>query len=137
MDHRDVAGYFSSVLKNVDAQRMTATFTVEDDDGNEVEHTVRLKFEVCDTCNGRGSHVNPSIDAHGLSREDFDDDPDFEEDYFSGRYDVPCAECHGARVTPAIDPERNSKELVALIEDREAAEWEYARTCAKEREMGY
>jgi hypothetical protein len=45
--------------------------------------------------------VNPSIDSHGLSREDFDQDPDFEEDYFSGVYDVPCYVCSGARVVKA------------------------------------
>lgn len=59
-------------------------------------------YEVCGTCDGKGKHVNPSIDAHGLSREDFDEDPGFREDYFSGRYDIQCNECHGARVTPVV-----------------------------------
>jgi hypothetical protein len=56
------------------------------------------KFEVCPRCEGRGKHVNPAIDGHGLSAEDFDQDPDFREDYFSGVYDVPCYECKGDRV---------------------------------------
>jgi hypothetical protein len=58
-------------------------------------------YEVCPRCRGEGKHVNPSIDSHGLSREDFDQDPDFEEDYFSGVYDVPCYVCSGARVVKA------------------------------------
>ena len=59
---------------------------------------MRKQFAVCPTCDGNGTHVNPSIDAHGLSREDFDGDPDFEESYFAGDYDVSCAECGGQRV---------------------------------------
>jgi hypothetical protein len=58
-------------------------------------------YEVCPRCRGEGKHVNPSIDSHGLTREDFDQDPDFEEDYFSGVYDVPCYVCSGARVVKA------------------------------------
>lgn len=63
------------------------------------------RFVVCDTCGGKGSHVNPSIDAHGITQEEFDEDPEFRENYFSGAYDVPCYECHGKRVVPEIDEE--------------------------------
>ena len=71
---------------------------------------IPVKYEVCETCEGKGKHVNPSIDSHGLSREDFDDDPDFAEDYMSGRYDVPCNECHGNRVALVVDEERATQE---------------------------
>lgn len=67
---------------------------------NVLHHSSRGAFAVCPTCEGRGSHVNPGIDAEGLSAEDFAEDPDFEESYFRGDYDVPCAECGGARVVP-------------------------------------
>ena len=60
---------------------------------------------VCPTCGGEGKHVNPSIDAHGLSREDFDEDPDFARDYMSGVYDVPCYECRGNNVVDVLDEE--------------------------------
>ena len=136
MDHRDVAGHYRPVLANVDIKHMRATFTVEDE-GGEVEHTVRLTFAVCGTCEGRGSHVNPSIDAGGLTGEDFDDDPDFAEDYRSGRYDVPCAECHGERVVPVVDEQANAAELVALYQEREREAWADARATAHEREHGY
>ena len=58
---------------------------------------------VCPLCDGRGTHVNPAIDGHGLSHEDFAADPDFAESYFAGVYDVRCEYCHGARVVDEVD----------------------------------
>lgn len=63
---------------------------------------VPAKFEMCQTCEGRGVHVNPAIDGNGLTQEDFDNDPDFAEDYFSGSYDQTCNECNGLRVSPTL-----------------------------------
>ena len=62
---------------------------------------VSFKYEVCPFCEGRGKHVNPSIDSNGLTSEDFDD-RDFAEDYAEGAYDVTCYECHGKKVVPEI-----------------------------------
>ena len=67
-------------------------------EGGEDEIKIPAKYEVCPNCEGKGSHVNRAIDGHGLSREDFDEDPDFREDYMSGVYDVPCDQCKGTRV---------------------------------------
>jgi predicted methyltransferase len=58
----------------------------------------REKFILCPVCEGRGVTVNPSIDAHGLTRADFAEDPEFERDYFSGMYDITCRACNGKRV---------------------------------------
>lgn len=55
-------------------------------------------FTVCPTCDGHGKHVSPSVDANGIGQDEFDDDPDFAEAYFGGRYDVPCYQCSGQRV---------------------------------------
>lgn len=66
---------------------------------------VRAKYEVCPTCRGKGSHVNRAIDGNGLTREDFDENPGFFEDYMSGVYDVPCEECNGLRVVLVADQE--------------------------------
>ena len=63
---------------------------------------IRVKLEVCITCRGRGVIVNPSIDGNGLSREDFEQDPDFMEEYMSGVYDIQCPECHGRNVSPEV-----------------------------------
>jgi len=56
------------------------------------------EYEVCPVCRGKGTTVNPSIDAHGLTREDFAEDPDFAEMYWSGGFDQPCRACDGLRV---------------------------------------
>lgn len=71
-----------------------------EDAGLDPEAPVQVRFEVCPLCDGKGKHVNPSIDAHGLSREDFDEDPDFEESYFRGDYDQRCNLCNGEKVVP-------------------------------------
>jgi hypothetical protein len=85
---------------------MTATFELENEDGDEVEFERAFKWEVCDVCRGRGTHVNPSIDAdHGITAEEFADDPQFKEDYFGGVYDQTCNQCRGKRVVPELrDP---------------------------------
>jgi hypothetical protein len=67
-------------------------------------------WEVCPLCEGKGTHVNPSIDAHGLTAEDFYEDPDFAEDYVSGLYDQACNECHGRTTVRAVDWDAVSKE---------------------------
>lgn len=82
---------------------LTVKHKLYNDDGDEEWVVLPAKYEVCDRCQGRGSHVNPSIDGHGLSQEDFDEDPDFREDYFSGRYDVACYSCGGLRVVLTED----------------------------------
>lgn len=57
-------------------------------------------------------HVYPSIDCGGLSREDFDEDPEFEEGYFSGQYDVACNACGGRTTVREVDESRLSPELL-------------------------
>lgn len=59
---------------------------------------VPSKFEVCPKCEGNGKFVNPSIDSHGISAQEFAEDPDFAEQYFSGVFDKTCDECGGLRV---------------------------------------
>lgn len=101
------------------------------------ERSFPAKFEVCDTCDGKGTHVNPSIDSHGLSAEDFAEDPDFAEDYMSGAYDVTCAECHGERVVPVVDWDRVSQADRELIERTITEHYNSQREQAHERRMGY
>jgi hypothetical protein len=94
-----------------DEHAMTAVVFAGDDDFDEGDDShlpivVPVVWSVCWTCDGNGRHVNPSIDGNGLSREDFEDDPDFAEDYRRGVYDVTCSECGGKRVSPALDRDR-------------------------------
>ena len=61
--------------------------------------------EVCSRCRGEGVHDHPAF-SNGLTQEDFDEDPDFLEDYRAGVYDVPCEECRGLRVVDVIDEDK-------------------------------
>jgi len=82
------------------------------------QETFPINFSVCPVCRGRGTHVNPSIDSHGLSREDFENDPDFAEDYFSGVYDVVCYECDGANVVAEVLWDSLSERKKEIINER-------------------
>ena len=75
------------------------------------------KWIVCPVCDGEGKTVNPNIDSHGLTAEDFYEDPDFAEEYMSGTYDITCRGCKGQRV---VTKERIEK-LQQNAEDRELA----------------
>lgn len=116
---------------------------VETADGTDVE-TVEVVFpahyEVCDRCRGEGRHVNPSVDGHGISAEEFAEDPDFEEAYFSGVYDVTCEACKGNRVVEVMnDPETftpEQKELLAKLEKQWEDEAADRRMHEAERRMG-
>lgn len=116
----------------------------EDDNGNIFsDESVELpaRFEVCDLCNGKGKHTNPSIDCCGLTREDFAEDPDFAESYFAGHYDVTCNQCNGNRVSPVIDEDQIPKEgkmrtLLKAYYLGLADDAAYEAKCIAERIMG-
>jgi len=126
-----------SLVLSVDEKRMQATLRDPDGDGDEEWGEVPCRYDVCPTCQGRGRHVNPSVDCDGLTADDFAEDPDFATDYLDGCYDVPCFECDGNRVVvvldrDAIDPadlERIDRWNAARARDRQEAMWE--------RRMGY
>lgn len=75
--------------------------------------TVSVEFVVCPSCRGKGKYVNPSIDAHGISAEEFNEDEDFRESYIRGDYDIQCVLCDGEKVIPVpTDPA-----LVKIIDE--------------------
>jgi hypothetical protein len=129
--------------ESADEDRMTITFlSMVDDPAHplsycEDEITVPAKYGVCETCDGKGKHVNPSIDAHGLSAEDFDEDPGFREDYFSGVYDQECNECYGRRVSFVVDESRCTPDQLKAVYASQEGHDSYERQCAAERRMGY
>ncbi len=113
------------------------TVSVNDEDGDgDMEVEVPSKKEVCDRCRGEGSHVNPSIDGNGLTAEDFAEDPDFEESYFAGHYDVQCEECGGVRVVDVIDYEQLNEEQKGWVEQYEKQQQCRAQERAYERRYG-
>jgi predicted methyltransferase len=95
----------------------------------EEEHGKLPKHKiVCPTCDGDGTHVNPAVDGNGISPDQFREDPDFEEAYFSGVYDVRCEECEGKNVVEVIDED--------LLEKNEelASEWfDWVESWAEDR----
>ncbi len=121
-DHRDQARYDAAHpwYVSLDVGRMLATVEYPEpepeDPGVEwhedamVTMVVPFHYVVCQTCEGRGSHVNPDIDRQGLSSEDFAEDPDFRDSYFDGSYDVTCYGCSGRRVVPEPVLERFTPE---------------------------
>lgn len=96
------------------------------------------KWEICGNCRGNGKHVNPAIDGHGLTREDFDEDPDFEEGYFSGRYDVICqAGCSDGKIR-VPDTDMISDPVVRkAVEEWIQTDHEMREEAKHERDMGY
>ncbi len=97
-----------------------------DEFGDEKE--LPWKNVVCPVCEGRGSHVNPAIDAGGLTAEDFAEDPDFLDDYFRGVYDVACYRCGGCNVIPDIDEARCTADELAAWR-RQERELDASRAC--------
>jgi len=108
-DYRTRANANGSAWEGYRQKARTLSIEVYIDDEQLCDVTFNVDFpavlEVCDTCKGEGSYVNPSIDASGISCEDFDEDPEFEESYREGHYDQICATCEGKRVIPVVDEE--------------------------------
>ena len=137
-DHRDYAHIRNNGIVRTDERAMLVELLVgEDEEGVEIVMEIPFVWAVCGTCGGKGRHVNPNIDRHGLSREDFDEDPDFAEDYFNGAYDQPCSRCGGSRVEPELKPITDAEKahVEAWYKSIEE-EYAYARMCAAERAMG-
>lgn len=111
-DHRTNA---KTAFKGYDKNRSRITHNLFFDEEVEIEGkeyhicedefpvSFPTKMDVCWTCGGKGSYVNPAIDASGLSSDDLYDDPDFADDYWGGRYDVTCGTCHGNNTVPVVD----------------------------------
>jgi hypothetical protein len=88
------------------------TIEFEDEDGS--VYLLPAKYEVCERCEGRGQHTNPSIDGNGITMEEWwgpDWDDESREMYMNGGYDVTCVECGGLRVVPVADRDLIDAEL--------------------------
>ena len=109
------------------------TFTITTTDGDEL--ILPAVFQVCPHCNGEGSHVNPAVDGHGLTSDDFAEDPDFAEEYMSGSYDVPCSRCSGERVVPVVDESALTPDQLAEWRAHLSAEQDYRSEVACERRL--
>ena len=79
-------------------------------------------FKLCPECRGAGKVMHPAFRGEAFTREDFDNDPDFERRYFGGDLDVTCEVCNGLRVvedTPDAAQARQDDREAAAERDRE------------------
>ena len=117
MDCRDRENICGKWYESFDKDRMTFTvIKYDDEDESEEEIELPAMWELCGLCQGRGTHVDPSIDSCGISNEDFAEDPGFRESYFSGAYDVSCYRCNGRTTEPTVNVDSLSKEHKAFYE---------------------
>ena len=95
----------------------------------DMEIELPTKWGVCPVCEGKGTHVNPSIDCGGISAEEFEEDPTFKMDYLEGVYDQQCNRCGGRTTIPVIDWDAISPEQRTLYEQqlRDESDWEAER----------
>lgn len=114
------------------AERIEFTYT--DDEGCEHEASLAGKYEVCDRCQGKGSH---DCWNGGMTRDEMDEQgPDFFEEYMRGDYDRVCVECEGRRVMLVPDEDRCDKEVLAKYEGMLADRAAYAAEIAAELRAG-
>src|SRR5512146_1402066 len=120
MDIRDREEARGKWYASFDERRMTATILViNDETEDEEEREIPVEFQMCDLCEGKGKHVNPGVDQHGISPEEFAEDPDFYEDYRSGVYDVACYKCGGRRVVPVPSTVEDRKIVEHIIKQQD------------------
>lgn len=105
------------------------TYTSYDDEGNDFEVELPGKYEVCYACHGEGTETLRDYD---FSARDFQEDPDFAEAYFGGRYDKPCRDCKGSRVVVVIDRGGCKPEQIEAYDQRMKDLHDYYMECAAE-----
>jgi hypothetical protein len=93
-------------------------------------------WAICDECRGDGTVVNPSIDAGGISSEEFFEDPEFAEDYMAGKFDVACNYCSGSGKVRVIDRDACDPEKLAEYDDEVEGYYECEAESRAERMMG-
>lgn len=97
-------------------------------------------WDICDRCKGDGQHVNPNIDGHGISAEEWEQDWDEEsrEGYFRGDYDVPCeARCTSGKVLVPDEEACKHEPLKSLYEAYEKKLDDDAQSRAEDRRTLY
>lgn len=117
----------------IDEKRMAY---VLDEEYEDAPREIPFEWEVCGTCRGKGQHVNPSIDAHGITAEEWDQwSYEEQEEYRNGYYDVPCYECKGRRVSPALAPRNPSH--IRWLQTWTAEAYDERRERERELRFGY
>lgn len=121
--------------------RPMMSVSIPGDEDTESSVMIPYTWAICSRCNGHGTHVAPGIDDNGITQSEMAElGEDFEEGYFSGRYDVSCVDCGGKGKEQEMDTEyfrtKYPKEYAAWDESR-IRRATYDREAAWERKMGY
>jgi hypothetical protein len=105
------------------------TFTHTDDDGNETEHCLPARWEICGACDGCGTDRGRSVECDGggfTASEWSEQDDDFKDDYLSGVYDRQCTGCRGTGKVQTPDRERANPATLALWDEQQQFDAEMA-----------
>jgi hypothetical protein len=113
------------------------------DDWHEGEKTVELPamWDICNRCKGEGTHINPNIDGHGITGEEWygpDWDDESREAYMSGGYDVACeAGCTAGKVLVPDEEACKQEPLKSLLEKYKEQQDRNARYDREDRHTRY
>tara|TARA_R100000808_G_scaffold24757_1_gene58063 strand:+ start:103 stop:579 length:477 start_codon:yes stop_codon:yes gene_type:complete len=127
-----IVTFNESIIEDIDDDSLLELFGNNGLEYNQIK--CGFSIEICYTCSGKGTVVDPSIDAGGLTHDDFYDDPGFYEDYIGGMYDVSCPSCtplSGRNIVPNIP-----KLINKLVNDFIQEENEYLSIRMAELRMG-
>ena len=102
----DKRNYIGEAISIIDGE---IEFTLYHPNGDEEIVGLKTISVTCEICDGSGSVVDPVIDSCGISPDEFGADPEFRDNYFSGRYDVKCSDCNGTGITRQPCRNSNSK----------------------------
>lgn len=98
------------------------------------------RFEICSTCQGRGTHTNPSIDCGGITASEWAEWDEEEKHYYmSGRYDISCSQCNGEKVVQQFEYDTKNplyNWCCERLNEHYEYQYEYAREVAAERRWG-
>lgn len=95
---------------------------------------VECIYEVCNNCEGHGTHFRRDLDENKLYESMVEDgDDEGIEAYYEGRYDCVCNACNGLRVIKKPSLPDWAKKLIC---DWYECEMRYRAECAAERSVG-
>lgn len=106
----------------------------------EDEHELPAVWAICSRCEGEGKHVNPNVDGHGISAEEWEQEWDKEsrEGYFRGDYDVTCeARCKDGKVLEVAGDDQLSPEQQLFAKRYAEQLEERAQSDAEDRHTRY
>lgn len=111
------------------------SFTITNDDGDEIEVALPAKYEVCPCCGGRG---RSSAYLGAITQDEWYNEWSYDEQeaYLAGEYDRTCPKCDGLRVVAAPDESRANPAILAAYREKERDDAEYEAMCRMERMMG-